>query len=134
MLPRLSGSFTIRGLHNKAQNDLPGKTGPGAMLGSGHRRKGQIMPKRRHTAEEIIQHLRTAERERVKGANLEEATKKVDVAPTTLTRWKAEFGGLQVDQARHLKELERENSRFRKIVSDQSLDILILKEVSKGNF
>ncbi len=92
------------------------------------------MPKKRHTAEEIIQHLRTVEIERVKGASLEEAAKKVGVTPTTLARWKAEFGGLRVDQARHLKELERENSRLRKIVSDQSLDILILKEVSKGNF
>lgn len=92
------------------------------------------MPKKRHTAEEIIQHLRTVEIERVKGASLEEAAKKVGVTPTTLARWKAEFGGLRVDQAKHLKELERENSRLRKIVSDQSLDILILKEVSKGNF
>jgi hypothetical protein len=52
----------------------------------------------------------------------------------TLSRWKAEFGGLRVDQAKRLKELEQEANRLRKIVSDQALDILILKEVSKGNF
>lgn len=92
------------------------------------------MPKKRYKAEEIIQHLRTVEIERAKGASLEQAAKQVGVTPTTLARWKAEYGGLRVDQAKRLKELERENSRLRKIVSDQSLDILILKEVSKGNF
>lgn len=94
------------------------------------------MPKKRHTAEEIIQHLRTAEIERVKGISLEQTARKIGVTPTTTTlaRWKAEFGGLRVDQAKRLKQLEQENSRLRKIVSDQSLDILILKEVSKGNF
>jgi putative transposase len=101
-------------------------------MGLGER--GQVMPQKRHTAEEIIQHLRTVEIERVKGASLEEAARKVGVTATTLVRWKAEFGGLRVDQAKRLKELEQENSRLRKIVSDQSLDILILKEASKGNF
>ncbi len=92
------------------------------------------MPKKRHTAEEIIQHLRTVEIERGKGASLEEAGRKVGVTPTTLARWRAEYGGLRVDQVKRLKQLERENTRLRKIVSDQSLDILILKEASKGNF
>ncbi len=92
------------------------------------------MAKKRHTPEEIIQHLRTVEIERVKGASLEEAARKVGVTPTTLARWRAEYGGLRVDQVKRLKQLEQENTRLRKIVSDQSLDILILKEVSKGNF
>jgi transcriptional regulator with XRE-family HTH domain len=92
------------------------------------------MARKRYTPEEIIQHLRTAEIEQSKGATQEEAARKIGVTPVTLSRWKSEFGGLRVDQAKRLKELEQEASRLRKIVADQALDILILKEVSKGNF
>jgi hypothetical protein len=92
------------------------------------------MPRKRYTPEEIIQHLRTAEIERSKGASHEEASRKIGVTPVTLSRWKSEFGGLRVDQAKRLKDLELEANRLRKIVADQALDILILKEVSKGNF
>lgn len=92
------------------------------------------MARKKYTPEEIIQHLRTAEIEQSKGLTQAEAARKVGVTPITLSRWKSEFGGLRVDQAKRLKELEQETSRLRKIVSDQALDILILKEVSKGNF
>jgi len=92
------------------------------------------MARKRYSPEEIIQHLRTAEIEQGKGATQEEAARKVGVTPVTLSRWKAEFGGMRIDQAKRLKELEQETVRLRKIVSDQALDILILKEVSKGNF
>jgi len=92
------------------------------------------MARKRYTPEEIIQHLRTAEIEQSKGCTQEEAARKIGVTPVTLSRWKAEFGGLRVDQAKRLKELEQEATRLRKIVADQALDILILKEVSKGNF
>jgi putative transposase len=92
------------------------------------------MPKKRYTAEEIITHLRTAEIEQSKGATLEEAARKVGVTPQTISRWKTEYGGLRVDQAKRLKELEQENARLKKIVADQALDNLILKEVAKGNF
>jgi putative transposase len=92
------------------------------------------MPKKRHTPEEIITHLRTVEIEQTKGLTLEEASRKVGVTPQTISRWKAEFGGLRVDQAKRLKELEQENARLKKIVADQALDNLILKEVAKGNF
>lgn len=92
------------------------------------------MARKRYTPEEVIQHLRTAELEQSKGATQEEAARKIGVTPVTLSRWKSEFGGLRVDQAKRLKELEQEASRLRKIVADQALDILILKEVSKGNF
>ncbi len=71
------------------------------------------MARKRYTPEEIIQHLRTAELEQSKGANQEEAARKIGVTPVTLSRWKSEFGGMRVDQA---------------------IDNLILKEVSKGNF
>ncbi len=92
------------------------------------------MARKRYTPEEIIQHLRTAEIEQGKGASQEEAARKIGVTPVTLSRWKSEFGGLRVDQAKRLKELEQENARLKKIVADQALDNLILKEVSKGNF
>ena len=92
------------------------------------------MARKRYTPEEIIQHLRTAEIEQSKGASQEEAARKIGVTPVTLSRWKAEFGGMRVDQAKRLKELEQENARLKKIVADQALDNLILKEVSKGNF
>lgn len=92
------------------------------------------MARKRYTAEEIIQRLRTAEIEQSKGATQEEAARKIGVTPVTLSRWKAEYGGLRVDQAKRLKELEAENARLKKIVADQAIDNLILKEVSKGNF
>lgn len=92
------------------------------------------MARKKYTPEEIIQHLRTAEIEQSKGSTQAEAARKVGVTPITLSRWKSEFGGLRIDQAKRLKELEQETTRLRKIVSDQALDILILKEVSKGNF
>lgn len=92
------------------------------------------MARKRYTPEEIIQHLRTAEIEQSKGSSQEEAARKIEVTPVTLSRWKAEFGGMRVDQAKRLTELEQENARLKKIVADQALDNLILKEVSKGNF
>lgn len=92
------------------------------------------MARKRYTPEEIIQHLRTAEIEQSKGANQEEAARKIGVTPVTLSRWKSEFGGMRVDQAKRLRELEQENARLKKIVADQAIDNLILKEVSKGNF
>jgi transcriptional regulator with XRE-family HTH domain len=92
------------------------------------------MPKKRYTPEEIITHLRTVEIEQAKGLKLEEAARKIGVTPQTVSRWKAEYGGLRVDQAKRLKELEQENARLKKIVADQAIDNLILKEVAKGNF
>jgi putative transposase len=72
--------------------------------------------------------------EPAKGTKLEEAARKVGVTTQTLSRWKVEYGGLRIDQAKRLRDLEQENSRLKRIVANQSLDILILKEVSKGNF
>ena len=92
------------------------------------------MARKKYTAEEIIQHLRTAEIEQAKGLSLDEAAKKIGVAKVTLSRWKAEYGGLRVDQAKRLKELEQENARLKKIVAEQSIDMSILKEVARGNF
>jgi transposase-like protein len=91
------------------------------------------MPKKRHSPEEIIQHIRTLEIEQAKGATLEAVAKKIAVTPQTLIRWKSEYGGLRVDQAKKLKELEQENSRLKRLVADKELDILILKEACRGN-
>ena len=92
------------------------------------------MARKKFTAEEIIQHLRTAEIEQGKGSSQEEAARKLGITATTLIRWKREFGGLRVDQAKRLRDLETENNRLKKIVADLSIDNQILKEVSKGNF
>lgn len=92
------------------------------------------MARKKYTAEEIIQHLRTVEIEQGKGLTQEEAARKVGVTVTTLVRWKREFGGLRVDQAKRLRDLEAENNRLKKLVADLSIDNQILKEVSKGNF
>lgn len=91
------------------------------------------MPRKRFTPEEIVQHLRTLEIEKSKGVPLEVTAKKMCVCVQTLIRWKAEFGGMRLDQAKRLKELEKENSRLKRLVADKELDILILKEVSSGN-
>ena len=92
------------------------------------------MPRRKYKAEEIIQHLRTAEIEQGRGDTLEEAAKKIGVTPQTLVRWRKEYGGLRVDQAKRLKELEAECSRLKKIVANQAIENSILKEVAEGNF
>lgn len=92
------------------------------------------MARKKYQAEEIIQILRTAELERSKGSTQEEAARKVGVTPVTLSRWKSEYGGLRVDQARRLKDLEAENSRLKKIVANQAIENSILKEVAGGNF
>lgn len=92
------------------------------------------MPRRKYKAEEIIQHLRTAEIEQGRGDTLEEAAKKIGVTPQTLVRWRKEYGGLRVDQAKRLKELEVENSRLKKVIANQALENSILKEVAEGNY
>lgn len=92
------------------------------------------MARKRYTPEEIIQHLRTVELEQGKGSSLDQAAKKVGVTPQTIVRWRNEFGGLKVDQAKRLKELERENARLKRLVADQALDMAILKDVAEGNF
>jgi transposase-like protein len=92
------------------------------------------MPRKKYTPEEIIQILRTVEIEQAKGVSQEEAAKRSGITVVTLGRWKKEFGGLRVDQAKRLKELEQENARLKKLVADISIDNQILKEAAKGNF
>jgi len=92
------------------------------------------MPQKRYKTEEIIKHLRTLEIERANGSSMEQAAKKIGVSPITLTRWKAEFGGLGVDQAKKLKDLEKENMRLKRLVANAELDKSILKEALEGNY
>lgn len=92
------------------------------------------MVRKRFSAEEIIQHLRTVEIEQGRGATLEEAARKVGITPQTLVRWRKEYGGLKIDQAKRLKELEQENMRLKRVVANQALENAMLKEVASGNF
>ena len=92
------------------------------------------MPRKRYKAEEIIQHLRTVEIQQSKGETIEQIARQLGVCVSTLVRWKREYGGLRVDQARRLKELEAENGRLKKLVANQALDIDILKVAASGNF
>jgi putative transposase len=92
------------------------------------------MARKRFKTEEIIQHIRTAEIAQAKGASLEEAARSIGVCAQTLVRWRKEYGGLKVDQAKRLKELEVENNRLKKIVANQAVDIDILKVAASGNF
>ena len=92
------------------------------------------MARKRYTAEQIITKLREAEVELAKGQTTPQVCKKLGISDQTYYRWRKEYGGLRVDQAKRLKQLEQENNRLKKIVADLSLDNSILKEVSSGNF
>ena len=91
------------------------------------------MARKRFSAEQIITKLREAEVHQAKGLKTGEICRKLGVTEQTYYRWRREFGGLRVNQARRLKELERENSRLRKLVADQALDNDILREAARGN-
>jgi putative transposase len=93
-----------------------------------------VMPKKRYTPEEIIQHLRTVELETGKGLAVLDACRKLGITEHTYDRWKKEYGGLRVDQAKRLKGLEQEHRRLKRMVADQALDLSILKEDASGNF
>ncbi len=92
------------------------------------------MSRKRHTAEQIIGKLRTAEIELAKGLTTAEVVRKLGITEQTYYRWRKEYGGLRLDQAKRLKELEKENTRLKRLVADQALDNAILKEVSSGKF
>lgn len=92
------------------------------------------MARKRYTAEEIVVVLRTMDIELGKGLSVDDACRKVGISDATYHRWKKEFGGLRMDQAKRLKELENENSKLKKLVADLSLDNSILKEAARGNY
>jgi len=92
------------------------------------------MPNRKHKSEDIIRKLREAEVELAKGRTVAEVSKHLGITDQTYYRWRNEFGGLKIDQARRMKELERENQRLKRVVAELTLDKLILKEAAEGNF
>ena len=92
------------------------------------------MVKKGYTPEQIISKLREAEVALNQGATIGEASRKIGVTDQTYYRWRKEYGGMRVEQAKRLKELEKENARLKKLVADLSLDKAILKEVAEGNF
>ena len=92
------------------------------------------MGRKRYTAEQIITKLREAEVELARGQTTPQVCKKLGISEQTYYRWRKEYGGLRVDQAKRLKQLEHENARLKKLVAELSLDNSILKEVSSGNF
>ena len=92
------------------------------------------MPQKRYRPEEIIAKLREAEVLLGQGQKVSEVIKALGISEVTYYRWRKEFGGMDVSQAKRLKELERENARLRQAVSDLTLDKVILQEAARGNF
>jgi putative transposase len=92
------------------------------------------MPKKRYTPEEIVAKLRQVDVMVSQGQNIADAIRQIGVSEVTYYRWRQEYGGLKADQVKRLKELEQENSRLRRAVSDLTLDKLILQEAARGNF
>jgi transposase-like protein len=92
------------------------------------------MGRKHYTAEQIIGMLREAELLQSQGMTIGEASRKLGISEQTYYRWRKEYGGMRVDQAKRLKELEKENVRLKKLVADLSLDKDILKEAVRGNF
>ncbi len=92
------------------------------------------MPRKRFTTEQIIGKLREAEVELSRGKKVPQVCKQLGVTEQTYYRWRKEYGGLRVDQAKRFRELERENARLKKLVADMALDNDILKEAASGNF
>jgi transposase len=92
------------------------------------------MPRKRYKAEEIVSRLRQVDVLVAQGNKVPDAVRSIEVTRVTYYRWRREYGGLQMDQVMRMKELELENQRLRKAVSDLTLDKLILAEAAKGNF
>ncbi len=92
------------------------------------------MARKRYRAEEIVAKLRQVDVLTSQGQSMSDAIRQIGVSEVTYYRWRQEFGGLKIEQVKRLKELELENSRLRKVVSDLTLDKLILQEAARGNF
>jgi transposase-like protein len=92
------------------------------------------MVRKNFTPEQIINKLREAEVHINQGISIAEASRKIGVTQQTYYRWRKEYGGLRIEQAKRLKSLEKENARLKKLVADLSLDNAILKEASEGNY
>jgi transposase-like protein len=100
------------------------------MMGEG----GRTMKARRHTPEQVIRKLREADRMLAEGKSVGEVCRHLEVSEPTYHRWRTQFGGMKADDVKRLKELERENTRLKRIVADQALNIDALEEVARGNW
>jgi len=92
------------------------------------------MPRKRHKPEEIVAKLRQVDVFVSQGQSVADAVRAIGVTEVTYYRWRQEYGGLKSDQVRKMKDLEAENARLRRAVSDLTLDKMILKEAASGNF
>ena len=92
------------------------------------------MKRRRHTPEQVIRKLREADRLLAEGKDVAEVARHLEVSEPTYHRWRNQYGGMKADDAKRLKELERENARLKKIVADKEIELDVLREVAKGNF
>jgi putative transposase len=92
------------------------------------------MKRRRHTPEQVIRKLAEADKLLGEGKTIEEVCRALEITDSTFHRWRNQFGGMKADEAKRLKELEKENARLKRIVADQALDIDMLREVNRGNF
>ena len=92
------------------------------------------MKRRRHTPEQIIRKLREAERLLGEGKTIPEAAKELGISEQTYHRWRNQYGGMKANDAKRLKELERENATLKRIVADQALENRALKEIARGNW
>jgi putative transposase len=96
--------------------------------------EGTLMKRRRHTPEQIIRKLRAAERMLGEGKTIPEAAKELGISEQSYHRWRNQYGGMKANDAKRLKELERENSTLKAIVADQALENRALKEIARGNW
>src|SRR3954453_13995657 len=92
------------------------------------------MKRKRHTPEQIVRKLREGDRLLNEGRDLTEVLRHLEVSESSWNRWRAQYGGMKADEARRLKELERENARLKKIVADKTPEIDMVKELAEGNF
>jgi putative transposase len=96
--------------------------------------EGTLMKGRRHTPEQVIRKLREAERMLGEGKTIPEAAKELGISEQTYHRWRNQYGGMKGQDAKRLKELERENATLKRIVADKELEVVALKEIAKGNW
>ena len=92
------------------------------------------MARRRHTPEQIVRKLKEADRMLNEGSDVAAVARHLQITETTYHRWRNQYGGMKADDAKRLKELEKENSQLKRIVADQALDIVALKEIASGKW
>ena len=92
------------------------------------------MKRHRHTPEQAVRKVREGERLLNEGRDLAEVLRHLEIAESTWNRWRNQYGGMKAEEARRLKELERENATLKRIVADKELEVAALKEISKGNW